>query len=121
MFVHSKLLSEQVDRAGVNMHEHGGYGQFCPVSMASEILCSRWTTLVIREMLCGSVRFNELRRGVGHDTTNEEERALPAMGKRTRLSSMGWLPRIDLNSQFANERWIAENECFSSHITGAAA
>lgn len=46
------------------MHERGGYGQFCPVSMASEILCSRWTTLVLRELLCGSTRFNDLRRGV---------------------------------------------------------
>jgi DNA-binding HxlR family transcriptional regulator len=44
--------------------ERGGYGQFCPVSMASEILCSRWTTLVVRELLCGSTRFNDLRRGV---------------------------------------------------------
>ncbi len=46
------------------MQERGGYGQFCPVSMASEILCSRWTTLVVRELLCGSTRFNDLRRGV---------------------------------------------------------
>ena len=46
------------------MLERGGYGQFCPVSMASEVLCSRWTTLVVRELLCGSTRFNELRRGV---------------------------------------------------------
>lgn len=46
------------------MQEHGGYGQFCPVSMASEILCSRWMTLVVRELLCGSTRFNELRKGV---------------------------------------------------------
>jgi DNA-binding HxlR family transcriptional regulator len=46
------------------MKERGGYGQFCPVSMASEILCSRWTTLVVRELLCGSTRFNDLRRGV---------------------------------------------------------
>ena len=46
------------------MEERGGYGQFCPVSMASEILCSRWTTLVVRELLCGSTRFNDLRRGV---------------------------------------------------------
>lgn len=46
------------------MLEHGGYGQFCPVSMASEILCSRWTTLVIRELLSGTTRFNDLRRGV---------------------------------------------------------
>jgi len=46
------------------MQERGSYGQFCPVSMASEILCSRWTTLVVRELLCGSTRFTELRRGV---------------------------------------------------------
>lgn len=43
---------------------HGSYGQFCPVAMASEILCTRWTILVIRELVCGSKRFNELRRGV---------------------------------------------------------
>ena len=42
----------------------GGYSQFCPVSMATEVLCSRWTPLVVRELLCGSTRFNDLRRGL---------------------------------------------------------
>ncbi|MGA7488447.1 MAG: helix-turn-helix domain-containing protein [Xanthobacteraceae bacterium] len=42
----------------------GSYGQFCPVAMAAEIVCSRWTALVLRELLCGSTRFNDLRRGV---------------------------------------------------------
>ena len=46
------------------MDVRAGYSQFCPVAMASEILCSRWTTLIIREMLCGTTRFNDLRRGV---------------------------------------------------------
>lgn len=46
------------------MSDRGGYGQFCPVSMASEVLCTRWTTLVVRELLCGSTRFNDIRRGV---------------------------------------------------------
>ena len=46
------------------MSDHASYGQFCPVAMASEIFCSRWTTLVLREMFCGSTHFNELRRGV---------------------------------------------------------
>jgi DNA-binding HxlR family transcriptional regulator len=46
------------------MGDVAGYGQFCPVSMASEILCSRWTVLVVREMLSGTTRFNDLRRGV---------------------------------------------------------
>lgn len=41
-----------------------GYNQFCPVSMAAEIICSRWTLLVLRELVLGSTRFNELRRGL---------------------------------------------------------
>jgi len=44
--------------------EQGSYGQFCPVAMAAEVICSRWTALVVRELLCGSTRFNDLRRGV---------------------------------------------------------
>lgn len=48
----------------MQMSDRGGYSQFCPVSMASEVLCTRWTTLVVREMLMGSSRFNDLRRGV---------------------------------------------------------
>lgn len=42
----------------------GSYGQFCPVAMAAEVICSRWTALVVRELLCGTTRFNDLRRGV---------------------------------------------------------
>lgn len=46
------------------MAQQKGYGQFCPVSRAAEILAERWTPLVVRELLCGSVRFNDLQRGV---------------------------------------------------------
>lgn len=41
-----------------------GYGQFCPVARASEIFAERWTPLVLRELLAGSHRFNDLHRGV---------------------------------------------------------
>ena len=41
-----------------------GYGQFCPVAMAAEVVCARWTPLILRELLSGSTRFNDLRRGV---------------------------------------------------------
>jgi DNA-binding HxlR family transcriptional regulator len=44
--------------------KQGSYGQFCPVAMAAEIICSRWTALILRELLCGTTRFNDLRRGV---------------------------------------------------------
>lgn len=40
------------------------YGQFCPVALAAEVLTRKWTPLVVRELLCGSTRFNDLRRGV---------------------------------------------------------
>jgi len=42
----------------------GSYKQFCPVAMAAEILCTRWTIVLLREMFAGSTRFNDLRRGV---------------------------------------------------------
>jgi len=40
------------------------YGQFCPVAQAAEVLTERWTLLVLRELLMGSSRFNEIQRGV---------------------------------------------------------
>jgi len=42
----------------------GGYNQFCPVAMAAEVLGTRWTLVLLRELVAGSRRFNELRRGV---------------------------------------------------------
>lgn len=41
-----------------------GYKQFCPVAMAAEVLCTRWTMVLMRELIAGSTRFNDLRRGV---------------------------------------------------------
>jgi DNA-binding HxlR family transcriptional regulator len=41
-----------------------GYGQFCPVAKAAEIVAERWTPLVLRELVCGSHRFSDLHRGV---------------------------------------------------------
>src|SRR5215469_10149295 len=40
------------------------YKQFCPIAMASEVLCTRWTIPLLRELIAGSTRFNDLRRGL---------------------------------------------------------
>lgn len=40
------------------------YGQFCTVARGAEVLGELWTPLVVRELLCGSRRFNEIHRGV---------------------------------------------------------
>jgi DNA-binding HxlR family transcriptional regulator len=41
-------------------HSH----QFCPIAKAAEIVCERWTLLVVRELLLGSRHFNDFRRGL---------------------------------------------------------
>jgi DNA-binding HxlR family transcriptional regulator len=41
------------------------YGQFCPIAKATEILGERWSVLIVRELLMGGKRFNELQRGLG--------------------------------------------------------
>jgi DNA-binding HxlR family transcriptional regulator len=40
------------------------YGQFCPVAKASEIFATRWTPLVLRELMAGMHTFNDIHRGV---------------------------------------------------------
>lgn len=41
-----------------------GYGQFCPVAKALELVGTRWTPLVLRELLAGSRHFSDLQQGV---------------------------------------------------------
>jgi DNA-binding HxlR family transcriptional regulator len=41
-----------------------GFAQICPVAMASEVFANRWTPLIVRELLMGSRRFNEIQRGM---------------------------------------------------------
>jgi DNA-binding HxlR family transcriptional regulator len=40
------------------------YNQYCPVSRAAEVLGDRWTLLIVREMVLGSHRFNDIERGL---------------------------------------------------------
>jgi DNA-binding HxlR family transcriptional regulator/putative sterol carrier protein len=56
-----------------------GYGQFCTVARGAEILCERWTPLVVRELLCGSRRFNDLHRGVPRMSTSLLARRLQTL------------------------------------------
>jgi DNA-binding HxlR family transcriptional regulator len=41
-----------------------GYGQFCPIAKASEIFATRWTPLVLRELMADSHSFNDIQRGL---------------------------------------------------------
>lgn len=74
------------------MQVTSGYGQFCPVAMAAEIFCTRWTALVLRELVAGSTRFNELRKGVPRMSPtllSKRLKELEAAGVVTRTRSTG--------------------------------
>jgi DNA-binding HxlR family transcriptional regulator len=60
-----------------------GYGQFCPIAVASEIFAQRWTPLILREMFAGASRFNDLMRGlprISRTTLTQRLRALERAG-----------------------------------------
>jgi DNA-binding HxlR family transcriptional regulator len=65
------------DNQGVS-HE---YGQYCPVSLGSEVVADRWTPLILREMVLGSTRFNDIERG------------LPGISRSLLLQRLGHLER----------------------------
>ena len=37
------------------------YGEACPISMASSVLCERWTLQIVRELFLGSSRYSEIQ------------------------------------------------------------
>lgn len=39
------------------------YNQFCPLAQATQLLCERWTLIIVRELVAGSTRFTELQKG----------------------------------------------------------
>jgi DNA-binding HxlR family transcriptional regulator len=98
-----------------------GYGRYCPVARAAEILADRWTVLIIRELLADVQHFNEIERGLPHmsrallverlrrlERAGVLERRAAARGKRTeyRLTSAGreLQPIIDLFGEWG-ARW----------------
>jgi len=40
------------------------YGQYCPITRSLEVLGERWTLLIVRDLLLGAERFNEIARGL---------------------------------------------------------
>jgi len=68
----------------------GSYRQFCPVAMAAEVLSTRWTIVLLRELVAGSTRFNDLRRGVPRMSPallSQRLRDLQAAGVVTKVST----------------------------------
>jgi DNA-binding HxlR family transcriptional regulator len=68
------------------------YRQYCPVARAAEILAERWTPLIVRELLAGSHRFNEIERalpGISRSLLASRLRRLEDAGVVERLTRAG--------------------------------
>lgn len=40
------------------------YGTFCPIALGTDVLADRWTPLIVRELILGNTRFNDIARGL---------------------------------------------------------
>ncbi len=66
------------------------YGQFCAMARALEVLGERWTLLVVRELMCGSTGYNEIRRGI------------PAIPRDTLTKRLRTLERAEIATRHDN-------------------
>jgi DNA-binding HxlR family transcriptional regulator len=41
-----------------------GFGQFCSIARALDVLGERWSLLIVRELLCDSHTFGDIQRGI---------------------------------------------------------
>src|ERR1044072_871895 len=62
----SSLFFELVWTARVwsNLSMQRGYDQFCPIAKAAEVVATRWTPLILRELMANNRSFNDIYRGV---------------------------------------------------------
>ena len=76
-------------RAVTRLARMKGYGQFCPVAVASEVFAQRWTPLIIRELCSGRTHFNDIHRGI------------PLISRSLLAERLRWLERAGVISSAA--------------------
>lgn len=55
------------------------YGQYCPLALAAEVLCERWNLLILRRIIDGCRRFNDIHHGVPKISATLLSRRLQAL------------------------------------------
>ena len=96
-----------------------GYGQYCPVAKAAEVLGERWTMLIVRDLMEGAHQFNDLYAGlpgISRTLLSQRLRRLQADGlveRRNGAARPGyWLTALGLDLQpaiFALGEWAVRN------------
>jgi DNA-binding HxlR family transcriptional regulator len=70
-----------------------GYGQYCPITRASEILATRWTPVIVRNLVLGCETFSEIAEGapgIPRSVLSERLRMLERYGLVQRTPSRGY-------------------------------
>jgi DNA-binding HxlR family transcriptional regulator len=111
----------------------------CPVCRTAEVVCGKWTILIIRDLADGRSRFGELERslrGISPRTLSLRLRALEEEGIVTRQTYAEVPPRVDYvltakgrallpiveDMREYGRRWLgAEGECAPAEATPPAA
>lgn len=100
------------------------YGQYCPLSLAVELLCRRWTMLVVSRLMDGCSHFNEIHRGLPRVSPSLLSRRLTELrraglvrtrksrkhrGKEYVLTEAGWeLEPVIMNLAVWGHRWARD-------------
>lgn len=78
------------------------YVQYCPVALASSVIAERWTPLIVRELVLGGRRFNEIDRGLpGISRTLLKQRL-------DHLERKGVVERVELGQGRGHEYQLTE-------------
>jgi DNA-binding HxlR family transcriptional regulator len=64
------------------------YGRFCPIALGTQVLGDRWTPLIVRELVLGNTRFNDIARG------------LPGISRSLLIQRLRHLQRMDVVERF---------------------
>ncbi len=86
-----------------------GYGQYCPLALATELLCRRWTILVISRLMDGCATFGEVQRGI--------PRISPSL-LSTRLSELEHASLVRRSKMSGNNRFKYELTEAGNGLTG---
>jgi DNA-binding HxlR family transcriptional regulator len=92
-------------------HSHGQEDIFCPVNGALDLLTARWTLHVVRALLSGPCRFNEIAQayGINAHTLRERLRSLENEGVVTRTVISTMPPNVEYA---LTEKGLALNRVF---------
>jgi DNA-binding HxlR family transcriptional regulator len=77
------------------------YGQYCPLALATELLCERWSLLIVSRVADGCRHFNDIHRGVPRISPSllaQRLRVLERAGVIARKSTNGAKPEYVLTS-----------------------